>query len=240
MKRHPILYLPCYLVNLCIMAFTAWTAPGLLKCLPTLAINLQTVGIAMAVLFCLLAILSHSLSKRRTPGYLLSYTLNALGSGLCVGTVLSDYELSPLWNQLPTAILPGMLLGILICLGCLLPKGNPLKTYLGCIFALTVVQSICGIVLWFCGDCVIGSFLLFSGLYVMLLPIACMTAGENPKDCYRLLSFSGFGAFILILLVALLLLSEGELLEELDFGGGESTKKKKKKKSNLFPHSGRF
>jgi hypothetical protein len=77
-----------------------------------------------------------------------------------------------------------------------------------------------------------GCVLLFSALFLLPLPIGIAKAVDWPPDRFRYLSFAGFGAFFLILLVAAIVLSEGEILDGLDFdiGGGESAGTKKKNK----------
>ena len=116
-----------------------------------------------------------------------------------------------------------ILLSFLLLVGSTVQNETFLKIWYISFFVLAVIQFICGICLWIFHEPVIGCFILFTALYLMPLPIACLVHDEKK---YRYLSFSGFGAFILILFVAALLLTEGEILDGLDFDfvSGESKK----------------
>ncbi len=223
MKNGALRYLPFYLINLGIMAAMTCAVSQIFTLFPDREEGTGMIGLAVAVIFCLLAILSHCLAKGNSLGYLLSYTLNAMGSGCCVGTVFADYAMEPLVHLLLIALIPGAVLGILLLLGSTVQNETFLKIWYISFFVLAVIQFICGICLWILWEPVVGCFILFTALYLMPLPIDCL--GQDVKK-YRYLSFSGFGAFILILFVAVLLLTEGEILDGLDFDFGSGKSKK--------------
>lgn len=225
MKNSSLRYLPFYLINLVIMAATTCAVSRIFSLFPAREDGTGMIGLADAVIFCLLAILSHCLAKGRSLGYLLSYTLNAIGSGCCVGTVFADYAMEPLVHLLLIALIPGAVLGILLLLGSTVQNETFLRIWYISFFVLAVIQFICGICLWIWWEPVIGCFMLFTALYLMPLPIACL--GHDEKK-YRHLSFSGFGAFVLILFVAALLLTEGDIFDGLDFDFGSGKDKKKR------------
>lgn len=231
MKANSLRFLPSYLINLCAMAAVSCAVSWLYGLFPNPEGKAWMIGIFAAVCFCVLAIVSHCLAKGKKLGYLLSYTFNAIGSGCCVGTVFADHAMEPLVQMLLLALLPGVVLGTLLCLGCAGPNERFSKICSVCVLVLAVIQFVGGICLWICWEPVVGCFALFSALYLMPLPIACICAADHPEKTYRYQSFSGFVAFFMILLVALLILSEGDIFDglDLDFGGGDSKKKKKMK-----------
>ena len=92
---------------------------------------------------------------------------------------------------------------------------------------LTLALLGLGIFVWIRHSVLHGSTLVFSSLFFLPFPIGCSSAQEKPERKYRYLSFTGFGAFIVIALVAAIIMSGGEILDGLDFGGGEGKAKKK-------------
>ena len=54
---------------------------------------------------------------------------------------------------------------------------------------------------------------------------------NNDRLVLRDISFGSFGAFVIISIVVLFILTEGEILEGFDIGGGEGKKKVKHKKN---------
>ena len=64
---------------------------------------------------------------------------------------------------------------------------------------------------WVGRSALVGSILLFSGLFFLPFSFCLQNAVEKPERKFRYLSFSGFGAFGIIAFVAILILSEGEL-----------------------------
>ena len=71
--------------------------------------------------------------------------------------------------------------------------------------------------------------LLTFGLFILPFPIAVGAVQADCSQQFRYLSFSGFGTFILVFLVAAFILSEGEILEGFDIGEPDAFGKKKGK-----------
>lgn len=178
------------------------------------------------------ALALHLTAKGRPAGYLLSYLCNAIGSGCLLGAIygLRDY--------IPTAALASALIpAIVLCAAaCLMPRlpGERIREITGFILlALAIALVILGIVLWICKSMPFGCAFLFSGLFILPLPLAMFDVGEEWGECCHHLSYSGFGAFILVLSVAAFILSDGDILDGLDLSldgpefGGSGHKKGK-------------
>jgi hypothetical protein len=56
-----------------------------------------------------------------------------------------------------------------------------------------------------------------------------ITINHDDRSVFRDISFGGFGSLIIIAVVVIFIISEGEALDGLDFGGGDGSKKSKKR-----------
>ena len=84
------------------------------------------------------------------------------------------------------------------------------------LLVLAIVLVILGIVLWILKSMPFGCAFLFSGLFILPLPLAMCDVSEEWAECCHHLSYSGFGAFVLVLTVAAFILSDGDILDGLD------------------------
>ena len=172
------------------------------------------------------AVALHWPAKGRTPMYLLSYLFNAIGSGCLLGAIYGLRNYVPPVHLL-AALVPAFLIGTATFLIYLfskdLVKGITALMLAGLAFTLAVA----GIIIWIFYSMPIGCCFLFSGLFILPFPIAVGAVQEDCSQQFRYLSFSGFGTFILVILVAAFILSEGEILEGFDIGEPNVLGKKK-------------
>lgn len=227
--KHPQMKLfPCYLAGLLVMALSAWLVSMLygqavfLAQLHWIAQMLPPLVLMIAALVVLPA------AKGRTGGNLLSYFLNASASGWAIGVVLGVASIIPPPEVL-VAMVPAALLGLALAfLSRSSSKAWRIATVVT--FSLLGLALIgVGIYVWCVHQPLMGCAFVFSGLYYLPLPLGYIKAASNPEKMYRCLAYTGFGAFILIFLVVMFILSEGEILDGLDLDfGGEGAKKKKK------------
>lgn len=221
----------CYLVGLVTMALFPWLVSAILPMLPSLSQAHWAVQLIPAVVLTLGAMTAHLLSrKKNNRAYLLSYFTNAVASGWAIGVLMGANEILPA-PELVLALLPAAALGFLTILLVGRPKSR-LRTVLS---TFAVIAAVClfigGIVVWNLLSPLMGCVLLFSALFFLPLPIGIAKAIDWPPDTFRYLSFTGFGAFFLILLAAAIILSEGEILDGLDFDFSGGTGKGKKKRT---------
>ena len=174
------------------------------------------------------AVALHWTAKGRAPMYLLAYLLNAVGSGCLVGAIygLRDY-VPP--AALLAALLPAFLIGAGSFLVTLFSKDLARGITAFSLAGLALMLAVAGIFLWIFYSMPIGCCFLFSGLFILPFPLAVCAVQEEGAQPFRYLSFSGFGTFILVLLVAAFILSEGEILEGFDIGDADGFRKKKGK-----------
>ena len=93
--------------------------------------------------------------------------------------------------------------------------------------ALTIFAT----VLWIMDGDVIYSFGFFCSLISFFyLCVFGITINYDDRSVFRDISFGSFGSFIIIAVVVITIISEGEVLDGLDVGGGIGEKKTKKPK----------
>ena len=225
MKHPQFKMLLYFLCGLLVMALTAWLLAG------PLALGHATAGILLAVVFLVAAIfmefaaqgiiLKESFSfpaKRRLNR--VSYLLNAVASGCAVGSVLMDKQIA-VNEELFLALLPAAVLAILFSL-------LADKTFSIVFTALAIALCVGAICFWIFVSATMGCMALFGGLYLLLFPIGLRHAVRAPKEWSRYLSYTGFGAFFVVFIAALLILSDGEALDGVDLDFGFSSRNKKR------------
>ncbi len=230
MNAIPLKMLPRYLLGLLVLAFSSWLIAAIFQAIPSLRNISWFFQLLPAILGMVGAVIVHKRAKGRKWLYIFSYLINAFSSGCAVGAVLGDASLIPTVGILEV-LLPAAVIGGAACLLLVFPHSyiRLLACICGTVGALALIGV--GIYIWDCRDALVGCALVFSGLYLLPFPIGCNAMLEEAQERYRYLSFTGFGAFIVIAVVAAIILSGGEILEGLDFGGGSESKKAKPKAS---------
>ena len=229
MKQLQAKMLPCYLLGLLVMAVSAWLVSFIYGRFASLAQLHWMVQLLPPLVLVIVALIVLPAAKGHAGGYLTSYYLNTAASGWAIGVVLGAAAMIP-----PPELLAAMVPAAVLGLAFVLLAGNSSKVWR---IVTIITFSLLGLVLigtgiyvWCVRHPLTGCALVFSGLYFLPLPLGYVKALSKPEEMYRYLSYTGFGAFILIFLVVMFILSEGELLDGLDFdfsGGSGSAKKKK-------------
>lgn len=223
--KNPTYPMPiCYSIGLLLMGAAAWLVSAMLQTVPTLAGLHWGVLLIPAGMLSVCALIAVPWSK------LLSYGLNAIGSGLAVGVLMGVKGILPA-IPLVQGMLPALVIGILCWV--ILAAIDYWPGILTLIFVLlSVALLIFGIVIWTRHVPLIGCAMVFSALFLVPYPIALNAAMDNPKEMFSYLSLSGFGAFVLIIIAVLFVLTEGEILDGLDGGfdgiGGEGIGRRKR------------
>ena len=231
MKQPQSKMLSCYLIGLLIMAVSAWLVSALQPQMPEFAAAdwpaqlLPTAGIMLA------AVAAHLLARKKANwAYLFSYFANAVASGWTIGVLMGAKQILPT-TGLFLALLPAALLGIFAALLFGLPDTKRTAVISTIFVILAVLLFLGGIAVWVWLAPLTGCVFVFSALFLLPFPLGIGAALNQPQGTYRCLSFTGFGAFFLILFVVIVILSEGDFLDGLDFdfGGGSGSSKKKKR-----------
>lgn len=213
-----------YGLGLALMGAVAWLVSILLQEAPVLAGLHWAVLLIPAGIFSVCALIAVPWSK------LLSYGLNAIGSGWAVGVLMGVKAILPT-TTLMVALLPALVIGILCWI--VLATVDHWPGILTLLFVLlSVALLIFGIVIWVRHMPLVGCTMVFSALFLLPYCIAVNAAMDNPKETFSYLSISGFGAFIVILIAVLIVLSEGDglegLFDGLDISGGEGISRRKR------------
>ena len=96
---------------------------------------------------------------------------------------------------------------------------------------LNTVLSVLAIVFWINDGSVAFSFAFFCSLISFFyLCVFGITVNHDERSVFRDISFGSFGSFIIISVVGAFLISDGELIESLDFSGAADDKKAGKNK----------
>jgi hypothetical protein len=174
------------------------------------------------------AVALHWTAKGRTGMYLLSYLCNAIGSGCLLGAIYGLRDYVPHVHLL-AALVPAFLIGTATFLIFLFSREPGKGIVAFSLAGLALILVVAGIIIWIFYSMPVGCCFLFSGLFILPFPIAVGAVQADCSQQFRYLSFSGFGTFILVFLVAAFILSEGEILEGFDIGEPDAFGKKKGK-----------
>lgn len=229
--KNPTYPMPiCYSIGLLLMGAVAWLVSVILQTFPPLAGLHWGVLLIPALLFSVGALIIVLRAKERTGRLLLSYGLNAIGSGWAVGVLMGVKGILPA-IPLAQGMLPALVLGIgFWFLLAVIDHWPGIQTLI--FVLLSVALLIFGIVIWTNHVPLIGCAMVFSALFLLPFPIAVNAAMDKPKEMFSCLSASGFGAFVLIIIAVLFVLTEGEILDGLDggfdVGGGEGIGRRKR------------
>ena len=188
-------------------------------------------GLAAAITLMILAIPFHLQGKKRKWTYTVSFLMNSVANGFSVSTYYSAKNIDLSIEGVLLAVIPAV--GILLLVYLMLQTFNKTKKVtvtVACILngALTVALT----VLWIIYGWLIFSFGFFCSLISFFyLCVFGITVNHDERSVLRDISFGSFGSFIIITVVVIFILSEGEILEGfdgLDFGGSGKNSKKKK------------
>ena len=184
-------------------------------------------GLIIGIILMLLAIPLHLLARKRPFFYMFSFLLNFIGCGFSV----SAYYLTKEWPiDLYTLLISAIPSGILLVLICLILQAfsKTKKATLSIAAIVNIALLAVAVIFW-----IITGKLFFSfGFFCLLISLfsICIfgiTINHDERPVLRDISYGSFGAFVLLTVVVMAILSEGESLEMLDIFGGSGKKKRK-------------
>ena len=186
-------------------------------------------GLVVGAVLMILAIPIHCQGKKANAFYTLSFVVNSVANGFSLSAYYIDSKAAlNIDEMLKACVLPIILLLVVFLLVQLFPGA---KKYI-CISGIVagIVMLVAFVVLAIRQGGVIYSFGFFSTLLSLFSVGVMGVTANNRRDALSDISFGSFGAFIIISLVVLFIISEGEILEGFDIGGVEDGKKTKKNK----------
>lgn len=192
-------------------------------------------GLIIGAVLMVLAVPSHIFAKKHKILYALSFVLNTVGSGFAA----SAYYLEKQYAVVPESLFLPMLIPTTVSLVTyllvrLFPKGR--KFILSIATLCSIAMLIAFAVLWIKNGYEYYSFAFFNTVFTLFYIVTdAVTISEADRNVIRDISFGSFGIFLVIAMVVLFIISEGEILEGLfegvfDFGTSDGTKKTKKHK----------
>lgn len=197
---------------------------------PTIIIN--TGGIIIAGIWLMLfAIPFHWFGKKFPAFYLASVALNAIAAGFSVSEYFIHIETKPEIAHLLVGALPAVaiLLAVYLMLQ-VFSKTKKITVTVACILNALITVGLT--VLWIINGHTIFSFGFFCSLIsFFFLCVFGITINHDERSVLRDISFGGFGSFIIVTVVVIFILSEGEILDGmdvLDIGDGKKKTKKSK------------
>lgn len=188
----------------------------------------EYVGIICSIVLMIAAIPVHILGKKNNRFYLLSFLLNSVANGLSVSTyyLVKNKELE-LPDMLCAAVPATLILFVVYAVLSLFGKSKKITLIIAGI--INVALSVTLAFLWIFYGYALWSFAFFcSMISFFYLLVFAFTVGHNERSTLRDISFGSFGAFIVISLVVIFILSEGDIIDGLDLGfEGKANKKRK-------------
>lgn len=187
-------------------------------------------GLIIGAILMALAVPAHILAKKSKFLYILSFALNTVGSGFAA----SAYYLEKGLNIIPESMFLPMLIPALVSLVTYLlirifPKIK--KIILTASTIATVLMLIAFAVLWIKNGYEFYSFVFFNTVFTLFYVVVnAVTVNNNEHVVFRDISFGSFGIFIVVALVVVFIITEGDILDGiLDFGTIDEGKKGNKK-----------
>ena len=187
----------------------------------------QWMALIIGVLFMFLGMVIFQFGKSIPLLYIISFTLNMIGVGLSITAyyVFKAYSL----NDYDFIFAIIVSLSILSGFG-LLTFIPIIKRHLKITISITIVTAfITSLYLWLSVDEFTGlSFYFLNIIYFFM--IAMIQGTPSLKDLSKEMAVVSFGSFVLISIIVLIILSEGEVLGGLDGFDGSGIASKKKRK----------
>ena len=200
-----------------------------------LSICTEWYGLVIGAILMILAVPVHIFAKKHKLLYILSYALNTVGSGFAVSAYYLEKQLTVIPENM---FLPMLIPAIISLITYLLVRFFPkIKKFVLAISTIgTIAMLIAFAVLWIKNGYEFYSFAFFNSVFTLFYVVVdAVTVGEYDRLVIRDISFGSFGIFLVIALVVLFIISEGEILEGVfdgifDFGSTGETKAKNNKR----------
>lgn len=174
-------------------------------------------GVVLGLVVMVAAIPWHILGKRWKPMYVLSISFNVIGTALAISDYYNYIHATPDWRAFLTAAAVPMAFLLLVTLSVRLFYNHSERV---CTLALglNLLLGIAYIVFWIIQGGVFFSFGYFMMTVAFMYTVALLFfLQEDRSSMMRYASFAGFGYLIVIAVVVIAIISEGGILDGLDF-----------------------
>lgn len=198
--------------------------------LTNIAVDVSTdaYGVMIGIVLMICAIPLHKFGEEYSFLYTLSFAVNTIANCFSVSAYYLTKKISINALDLIYASVPSIIILTILCLLLVLFKQRK-KPIVFTILTINILLILASIFFWVTKKSVIYSFGFFS-LLIALSYIAVFALNEERFNVFQSISFCSFGCFIIITIVVMVLLSEGEILSGFDGDLGLTSKKKVKLK----------
>lgn len=185
-------------------------------------------GLIGGVVLMIAAIPFHWYGKKWKIGYLISFLLNSVGSGMSVSALFVVKGVAADLPQLFLATLPAAAVLLLVYwMLRIFHRSKSASVALATLFNIALTVSL--VVLWIMYGYRFYCFAFFCSLISLFyLCVFGITVEHEERSLLRDISFGSFGSLIILTVVVVFILSEGEILDgfEPDIEIGKNKKKK--------------
>ena len=189
----------------------------------------EWLGIIVGVIMMVAAIPLHRFGKKQNLLYFLSFLFNSAGCGFSA----SAYYITQKINAELGELFASALIAIVFLFACAAVYFFTSKEFTAVCVAFCILNSLIAafaVGSWITEGNAFFSFLFFSCLVAFFYIFAMQTAAKEYETCeiMRTISLHSFGIFILVTVIVILIISEGDGLDGLDLGDIGNRKSKKK------------
>lgn len=187
-------------------------------------------GLIVGIVLMVLAIPFHVLGKKIPIGYLISFVINSIANGFSVSAYYLIKDISIDLRGMIFAVVPAVaVLFIVYLMLQIWGKTKRVTVSVAVIVNILLMFGMCA--LWVIYGSVPYSFGFFSLIICMFyLCVFGITINHDERAVLRDVSFGSFGSFIILTVVVIFILSEGDILDGFTLDGSERSGKKKQKK----------
>nr|MDD6335725.1 hypothetical protein [bacterium] len=186
-------------------------------------------GLVVGLLLMALAIPFHYCAKKHPKGYFVSFFTNSIANGFSASAYYLAKNIPLDWCQMLLAAMPAAaILGLVYVM--LQKMGKTKKTAVLVAAVIDALLILLSLALWIVYGKAAFSFGFFCAwIALFYLCVFGITIHHDGRAVMRDISFGSFGAFIMLTVVVIFILSEGEALDGLDLDLFEGRKNKHKK-----------
>ncbi len=185
----------------------------------------QWFGFIIGVVFMIMGVISYQFGKKHVLFYMLSFVLNMIGVGLSITAyyVLAAFPLDFEHYVIAIAVAMGLLIGFAVVTNIPIMKKHS-KVWL----VLTIIAAFgLSLTLWILSDTFTGLSFYFINI-IFFYMVSVVEAVDDDKDVFKELAKISAGAFVLVSIIVLVILTEGEALQGLDGFNASSISGKKR------------
>ncbi len=187
-------------------------------------------GLIVGIALMIVAIPIHCQGKKSKLFYALSFLVNSVANGFSVSAYYISKSIAlNVGDMLKACLLPVLILFLVYFIVQIFPKSKNVVSI--SVVVISCITLVALLVFWIRQGEVLFSFGFFAVLLSIFTLCVMGVTANNTRNVLRDISFGSFGAFVMISVVVLFILSEGEILEGFDVSGMDDGKKVKSKKN---------